>query len=115
MQLTQQRKTFFDTFGYLSFPHLFREEAGSIIEAFEALWATRGGGHGGKPHDGKARSCIAPFADQSEKLSALLDDNRIDGIARGLLGDDYNYMGSDGNYYVGDTGWHSDGWHEKIR
>ena len=27
-----------------------------------------------------------------------------------LLGDDFNYMGSDGNYYVGDTGWHSDGW-----
>ena len=23
-------------------------------------------------------------------------------------------MGSDGNYYVGDTGWHSDGWHKEI-
>jgi ectoine hydroxylase-related dioxygenase (phytanoyl-CoA dioxygenase family) len=26
-----------------------------------------------------------------------------------VLGPDYNYMGSDGNYYVGDTVWHSDG------
>ena len=24
-------------------------------------------------------------------------------------------MGSDGNYYTGDTGWHSDGWHPEIR
>ena len=32
-----------------------------------------------------------------------------------LLGDDFNYMGSDGNYYVGDTPWHSDGWHSGVR
>ena len=25
-----------------------------------------------------------------------------------LLGEDYNYASSDGNYYVGDTKWHSD-------
>src|SRR6185295_19576571 len=24
------------------------------------------------------------------------------------------YMGSDGNLYVGDTGWHSDGWNASI-
>src|SRR5205823_1713824 len=44
-----------------------------------------------------------------------LDDPRILGIASSLLGDDFNYMGSDGNFYVGDTGWHSDGWHTDIR
>src|SRR5262249_19505232 len=49
-------------------------------------------------------------ADQTERLSALLDDPRVDGIASALLGDDYNYFTSDGNYYVGDTNWHSDGW-----
>lgn len=27
------------------------------------------------------------------------------------MGDDFNYMGSDGNLYAGDTPWHSDGWH----
>src|SRR5262249_41206291 len=45
----------------------------------------------------------------------LLDDTRILAIAYSLLGEDFNYMGSDGNYYVGDTGWHSDGWHSEIR
>jgi ectoine hydroxylase-related dioxygenase (phytanoyl-CoA dioxygenase family) len=40
-----------------------------------------------------------------------MDDPRILEIANKLLGKDFNYMGSDGNYYVGDTGWHSDGGH----
>ena len=63
------------------------------------------------PHEGSARSCIVPFIDQSEVLCTLLDDQRILAIAKTSLGDDFNYMGSDGNFYVGDTGWHSDGGH----
>ena len=75
------------------------------------MWQERGGGH-----DGTARSCIVPFIDQSEYLSGLLDDSRINGILSSLLGDDFNYLGSDGNYYVGDTDWHSDGgWPRPIR
>ena len=32
------------------------------------------------------------------------------------MGEDYNYLGSDGNFYVGDTGWHSDtDWSGKHR
>ncbi len=54
---------------------------------------------------------MVPFLDQSAVLSSLLDDPRIHGIAAALLGDDFNYMPSDGNYYTGDTNWHSDGWH----
>jgi len=52
-----------------------------------------------------------PFIDQREKLCALLDDANIRAVASGLLGDDFNYIGSDGNYYTGDTPWHSDGYH----
>ncbi len=113
-QLTEQQLQFFHTFGYLSFPGLMADCVDEIINEFEALWASRGGGHNDKPHDGKARSCIAQFIDQRERLSALLDDPHILGIATSLLGDDFNYMGSDGNYYVGDTGWHSDGWHTNM-
>ena len=113
--LTEQQKNFFDTFGYLGFPGLLADRADSIIADFEAVWTDSGGGHAGRQHDGKARSCMVPFLDQSEALSALLDDPRILGIAEGLLGTDFNYMGSDGNYYVGDTGWHSDGWHSHGR
>ncbi len=112
--LTEQQQTFFKTFGFLAFPGLLRDRIDEIIREFEAVFAQRGGGHAGKPHEGKQRSCIVPFLDQSVLLSSLLDDPRIHGIAAGLLGDDFNYMPSDGNYYSGDTGWHSDGWHRET-
>jgi len=115
MKLSQEQLNFFNTFGYLGFPGLMADQIDEIDRAFESVWTERGGGHNGKPHDGMARSCIVPFIDQSEYLASLLDDPRIHGIATSLLGDDFNYMGSDGNYYVGDTRWHSDGWHPQMR
>ncbi len=115
MELSQQQQQFFNTFGFLRFPGLLSDRIGSITDDFEAVFRERGGGHNGAAHDGTARSCIVPFIDQSANLSALLDDERVRGIASGLLGADFNYMGSDGNFYVGDTSWHSDGWHPVIR
>lgn len=108
--LTAQQMAYFETFGYLAFPGLLADRAEAISAAFETLWASQGGGHGGKPHDGTARSAMVQFLDQSEYLCTLLDDPRIHGIAASLVGDDFNYMGSDGNFYVGDTRWHSDGY-----
>jgi hypothetical protein len=113
--LTDQQTSFFDTYGFLSLPGLMADRIEEIIREFDSIWESRGGGHYGRPHDGRARSCIVPFIDQSERLCSLLDDPRILGIATSLLGGDFNYMGSDGNYYAGDTGWHSDGWHTEIR
>jgi len=110
--VTESEIYFFKTFGYLSFPQLMADRIRAIQDAFESVWEERGGGHNGKPHEGTARSCIVPFIDQSEELCSLLDDPRILAIAKTLLGDDFNYMGSDGNFYVGDTGWHSDGGHK---
>jgi hypothetical protein len=107
--LTTPQQNFFDTFGYLSLPGLLADVIEEIIEAFEQVWADRGGGHHGEQHDEERRSCIVPFIDQHPRLCALLDDERIDGLLCDLLGDDYNYSGSDGNYYAGDTQWHSDG------
>ena len=109
-RLTEQQLAQFETFGYLGFPGLLADRIDAIIAEFEAVWARHGGGHNGRPHDGKARSAMVQFLDQSEYLSTLLDDPRISDIAASLLGDDFNYMGSDGNYYVGDTKWHSDGY-----
>lgn len=114
LQLTNHQKTFFTTFGYLAFPGLMKDRIGEITDAFEAVFRAHGGGHSGQPHDGKQRSCIVPFPDKSELLSGLLDDPRIRGVAAGLCGEDFNLMASDGNYYAGDTGWHSDGWHVGI-
>jgi hypothetical protein len=114
MPLTAQQKRFFHAFGYLAFPGALRDRIAGITAAFEALWADRGGGHHGRRHDGEQRSCLLPFIDQSELLSALLDDPLIVAIGSELLGADFNYVGSDGNFYVGDSGWHSDGWHPEL-
>jgi hypothetical protein len=116
LQLTPQQMAFMDVFGYLVFPGLLRDRIDRITAEFEGVFAAHGGGHSGKPHDGTARSCIVPFIDQSDYLSSLIDDPRVDGIFASLCGEDYNYLGSDGNFYVGDTNWHSDtDWSGKAR
>jgi len=91
-QLSKPQLNRFNTFGYLSLPGLMSNCIQKIIDAFEEVWAERGGGHHGQSHDGKRRSCIVPFIDQHERLCAL-----------------------DGNYYAGDTNWHSDGYTKQIR
>jgi len=115
LQLTLAQQQWFDTFGFLAFPGLIADRIDAVIAAFEAVWSDHGGGHEGARHDGRARSCLVPFIDQSAELSSLLDDPRIEGLASCLLGDDFNYLGSDGNYYVGDTAWHCDGDHPRQR
>ena len=112
--VSDQQLRFFQTFGYLAFPGLIKDCIDEIIEAFEEVWKQQGHSHNGEPHDGSKRSCIVPFPDQHPRLCQLLDDPRIDAIASALLGDDYNFMPSDGNYYAGDTGWHSDGGNSDI-
>ena len=107
MRLTEQQLEFFDAFGFLKFPGLFANDIDEITDAFERVWADHISGHG-NPHDPNRRSVLVPFLDQSEYLSALLDDPRIEGIASSLLGDDFNYSASDGSFNVGDTNWHSD-------
>lgn len=109
-RLTEQQLNFFNTFGYLYFPGLMADCVGRIVEEFEAVWAAHGGGHHGRPHDGKARAVIFPLPDRSEFLSGLLDDPRIHDVAASILGDDFNYTSGDGNLYVDDTPWHSDGY-----
>ena len=112
MQLSEQQFRFFDTFGYLAFPGLFtQKEVSWIIEEFEMVLKTHGNG---KKHDGSKRTIIVPTIDHSAKLSTLLDDSRILGIASDILGDDFNYGSGDGNYYSGDTGWHPDGAYPEL-
>jgi len=113
--LSAQQLNAFHTFGFLKFPGLLKDQIKEIQDGFENVFGERGGGHAGQSHDGTARSCVVPFIDQSTRLSALLDDPHINGIASSILGDDFNYMGSDGNFYVGDTGWHSDGWSAQVK
>ena len=59
MQLSEQQVRFFETFGYLSFPGAFADEAEAISEEFERVWAERGAATGGSSTTTSAgrRSC----------------------------------------------------------
>ncbi len=103
-KLTRQQLNFMETFGYLHFPGLLNDRIDQIIEAFEQVWVDLE-----IEHPETQRTYIVPFIGQSEYLSSLLDNDRIDGIFSSLMGEDYVYLGSDGNFYSGDSGWHSDG------
>ena len=110
--LTDEQKHYMDTFGFLFFPSLLRDRIDDVDREFETLMES----HGGDAHAGSERFCMAPCINHSAYLSTLLDDAYISGIASGLLGDEYQYWNSDGNYYVGDTRWHSDtAWPEPLR
>lgn len=102
--LSEQQLNCFHTFGYLKFPGLMKEDIGWITEEFTQVFPM----FASKTHDGTKRTSIVTFIDLREKLCSLLDDPRIHGICTSLLGDDFNYMGSDGNYYSGNTTWHPD-------
>ena len=107
-KLDQNQLDFFDTFGYLAFPGLLNDCIDKIIEEFESIWISSG-----RIHTGSKRSALIQFPDQSEYLSSLLDDHRIHDIASSLCGEDFNYFTGSGNYYVGDTSWHSDGYNQR--
>jgi Phytanoyl-CoA dioxygenase (PhyH) len=105
--VTEQQAAFFEEFGFLVLPGLVRDRITEITQAFEEVWQDGRDGHGGDPHDGSRRSCLVPFIDRHERLSALLDDPRLVSVPQRLLGEDFNYATSDGNLYVGDTPFHS--------
>lgn len=106
MQITPQQIKFFKEFGFLKLPQAFRAEIDWITSEFEQVFVDRG-----IVHDGTKRSCIVPFIDQREKLASLIDHPVIVAAASALASKDFNYLGSDGNYYSGETQWHTDGWH----
>ncbi len=105
MALTEQQCAFFETFGYLVFPSLLTEDLPWIYEGFDEIFAKVP-----EKHDGTRRTIAG--TDSSEKLCRLLDHPKVIEVASSLMGPEFNYLGGDANYYVGDTGWHSDGWHD---
>ena len=108
MELSKAQLEYFNTFGFLKFSGVFKDDISKITKEFENVWIASNGGHHNQEHDFKRRSSILHFIDINVFLSSLIDDPRITGPVSSILGDDFNYSGSDGNLYVGDTRWHSD-------
>jgi hypothetical protein len=103
LTLTPAQLCHFDLFGYLVFPGLLADRIEAIIAAFEDNWA-----QAGRKHDNVNHSVLVQFMDRHPTLHALLDTPPTHDILASLLGEDFNYVGSDGNYFVTDSQWHSD-------
>ena len=63
----------------------------------------------GQAYRGDKRHAVTACAEMRPALRAVIGDDRIYGAMEDLLGTDLIWLGSDGNYYTGDTAWHSDG------
>jgi ectoine hydroxylase-related dioxygenase (phytanoyl-CoA dioxygenase family) len=103
-RLTRRRK-FFDTFGFLHLPGLLIHDIDWITSEFDAIWARRSDVH----HDGSHRTIFPDsFLNASDVLARLIEYPVLSELCEELLGPGYAYYGGDGNYYSGDTPWHSD-------
>ena len=111
-QLTPQQVNFFKLFGYLVLPGLFSAQE---MQDMEAEYTNVFNAHQAdvidwkhQAHHGYSRRVLPQFIDRSAKLSALIDDARIHNVFSALLGENFDYRGSDANHFDSATVWHSD-------
>jgi hypothetical protein len=108
--LSPQQCAFFEAFGFLQFPGLFRDEIDHVSAAFEEVFASGVDTQESiqRVHDHKPRLIVSNITDRHDVLGRLPRDPRVQAIVRSLMGPSYEYAGSDGNLYFCDTLWHSD-------
>lgn len=103
--LDDRQLRFFDAYGFLRIPgYMATEEIALLRGEFEAALTAA---YSHMPFDGTRRHWVPMMGAMTPRLSSLLEDPRILGIAEQLYGDVLPFM-VDGNRYVGDTGWHPD-------
>jgi Phytanoyl-CoA dioxygenase (PhyH) len=108
--LTSQQTNFFDTFGFIKLPGLFRKDIEELSVGFEeAIAADSARFETYEPLHGEKRRLIIPrFVDSNPRLAFLRTDERVVGVVSSLLGDDFDYAESDGNLLDCETSWHCD-------
>jgi Phytanoyl-CoA dioxygenase (PhyH) len=108
--LTSQQTNFFDTFGFIKLPGLFRDDIDEISAGFEdAVAAESARFETYEPLHGEKRRLIIPqVVDITPRLARLRTDERVLGTVTSLLGNDFDYAESDGNLLDCETSWHCD-------
>ena len=105
--LTPEQKNFYQTFGFLIFRQCFSpSEMARITREFEEVLQENLPED--KPFAGDRRHSVLGCIERRPTLAGLVEDDRIYGVLRDLLGPEFVWITSDGNYYVGDTSWHPD-------
>jgi hypothetical protein len=103
MPTAAQQLSFFETFGYLKVSGALRGEMAWINKAFDSCWRVLEA-----VPDPHRRTAALPFIELVPEFAALLDLPQVQDILELTLGSDWNYLGSDGNIFSGDTPWHQD-------
>ncbi len=105
--LTAEQISHFDTFGFVVMRQYFSAaEMDEISHEFDDVLAED---RQGQPFAGETRQAVLGFIEKRALLTHLVEDDRIFQPLEQLLGPGFVWIGSDGNLYVGDTGWHPDG------
>ena len=105
--LTPEQIAHFETFGFLALRGLFSQSEADSIRAESDKVLSRA--RDGKSFSGKAPQTVFQLFEKSRLLMSLLEDDRVYSLAESLLGPDFILMSTEGNRYVGETQWHSDG------
>jgi hypothetical protein len=112
--LTQEQLVHFEVFGFAVVRQMFSSDEVDIIgRDFEDVFLED---RGGRPFDGRDRQVVVDWFQKRPDAANLFYDERIRGPIKQLLGPGYVALdGNDGNFYVGNTGWHPDmGWDPAI-
>ncbi len=103
----EEKRAFFQTFGFLLERRLFGpEEMAAISHEFDERLSRE---RQGQPFAGQSRQSLYGIAEQSPSFTRLVEDDRIYKTVENLLGPGFAWLCSEGNLYVGDTHWHPDG------
>ena len=104
--LTSGQIAHFNTFGFVVLRGLFSPSEMEVLgREFDGLLNES---RDGASFDGEERQTLQPFVERRELLTQMVEDDRIYLTLEELLGPGFVWVGSDGNLYVGDTGWHAD-------
>jgi hypothetical protein len=112
--MTTAQRAHFDLFGFLVVRQLLTQsEVDTVSEAFDAVLLED---RQGKPFGGAQRQVVNDWFRRHADAAFLEHDTRIRDEIHDLLSPQATLKdGNDGNYYVGDTGWHPDlGWDPSI-
>lgn len=105
--LTSQDAQHYDVFGFLCCRQLLtKPELDRVVAHADERWRADAKGDGASPQD---RQQVNAFFERDPRLWWLPVDDRLWQIAEKFLGLDFLWLGSEGNQFVGNTGWHPDG------
>jgi ectoine hydroxylase-related dioxygenase (phytanoyl-CoA dioxygenase family) len=111
--LTPQQLAHFETFGYVVLRQAFApDEINAISRAFDSVLDED---RGGQAFSGEKRQAVLGVIERRPVLSQLAESDLVYEMMEQLLGPGFVWVGSDGNLYVGDTGWHPDSIHPSYR